>query len=214
MKVIVAGGSGLVGTELLKILSAEAKISSIITLTRRPIGTHLPKVTEQVVDFENLPVEAFENSDAVFCCLGTTIKKAGSKPAFEKVDFEYPKNLALAAKKAGVKSYALVSSMGANINSGIFYSKVKGKTEKAISESGIPQIGIFRPSLLLGDRQEYRFAEKVSAALMNVFSFIIPKKYRGIQAGTVANAMLNFVLSDKNGVKIIESDLIQDMVTT
>ncbi|MBL0323803.1 MAG: oxidoreductase [Cytophagaceae bacterium] len=214
MKVIVAGGSGLVGSELLRVLVAEPKITKIISLTRRPLGNTSAKIVEEVVDFENLPSEIFKDAGAIFCCLGTTIKKAGSKAAFEKVDFEYPLNMALKAKKAGVNNYLLVSSMGANINSGIFYSKVKGKIEKAISDSGIPNVAIFRPSLLLGDRKEFRLGEKISAVLMTFFNPIIPKKYRGIHVNTVANAMLKTLLSGKKGINIFESDQIQLLTTT
>jgi len=142
MNALVVGSTGLVGTELVKLLDTDHKLNKVIALVRKKSGMAFRKVEEVVVDFENLPSQCFGEIDIVFCCLGTTIKKAGSQGAFIKVDYEYPLSTAKIAKASGVKRFAIVTAMGADSKSSIFYNKVKGNVENALSELNFDALGI------------------------------------------------------------------------
>ena len=142
----------------------------------------------------------------MFCCLGTTIKTAGSKEAFRKVDLDYVVNVAKAAKENGVNHFAVVSAMGADKNSNIFYNKTKGEMEDAIKTIGFNSTYIIRPSLLLGDRKEFRFGELLGKFIMITLSFLIPKKYRAIYDVQVALAMIHFMNQAENGFFVKEND--------
>ena len=170
---LVVGSSGLVGSHLLKFLLESGYYSNVSVLVRKPVQFTHPKLTVHLVDFDFL--DKFRSSivgDDIFCCLGTTIKTAGSQYAFYKVDYEYPAAIARIAKENGAASFSLISAMGANKKSSIFYSRVKGEIEFAVSEIGFEKVLIYRPSLLLGERNEFRFGEKIGALLsplMNLF---------------------------------------------
>jgi uncharacterized protein YbjT (DUF2867 family) len=163
-----------------------------------------------VVDFEKLSTYSeYFNVDHVFCCLGTTIKKAKSKDAFLKVDFTYVIESAKLAKAQGVRQFGVVSAMGANSGSRIFYNQVKGKMEQELQNIGFEGLQIFRPSLLIGDRKEVRSGERIGAAVSRVFSFAFVKglkKYKPIQSKLVAKSMLAHAKDKKKGLQIIESD--------
>lgn len=201
---MIAGASGQVGGFLLTQLLASNAYDKVISMGRRKTGLSHPKLEEVVVDFEQ-PETLNIPADDVFCCLGTTIKKAGSQEQFKKVDYGYPIALASHTLAAGACCFLVVSSMGTDINSRIFYSRVKGEMEADISKMGFKKTGIFRPSMLLGPRKEFRLGELIGKAMMQAFAFIIPTKYKGVQASQVAKAMLNFALSDKTGLHIIEN---------
>lgn len=156
-----------------------------------PIGG--PKIIQRVVDFEHLEAGFITAADDVFCCLGTTIGKAGSQDAFRKVDHDYPLALARLCKAAGAQQFLLVSSLGANARSSVFYSRVKGETERDIAATGLPKIVFMRPSFLRGERQEYRTGERVGAFLGGIIAPLLVgplRKYRPIHADDVAAAML------------------------
>jgi len=145
----------------------------------------------------------------VFCCLGTTIKTAGSQEAFLKVDYTYVIESARIAKSQGTPAFSVVSAMGANSKSGIFYNRVKGDMEEALQKIGFSSLLIFRPSLLIGERKEVRTGEVIGAAISNLFSFLFVsglKKYKPIQGSLVAKSMLDHAKSRKTGFLIIESD--------
>ena len=149
--------------------------------------------------------------DEVFCCLGTTIKTAGSKAAFYKVDYEYVFAIAKAAHSNGAEKFALVSSLNANKNSRIFYSRTKGAIEEAVTGIGFKSLFIFRPSVLLGHRTTFRFGEAIGKFLARTLDFAIPKKYKGIEARQVAKAMIATMNSGDTGVHILGSDRIADL---
>ena len=152
--------------------------------------------------------------DDVYCCLGTTIKKAGSKDNFRKVDFHYPLELAKIAKKNNVPQFNIVTAMGADAKSSIFYNKVKGEVEEAIIKLKIDNTNIFRPSLLMGDRKESRKGEKIGIALAKIINPLMVgplRKYRGIKATDVARAMLINSKMPKEGLSIFSSDQIYDI---
>ena len=203
---IVAGASGLVGKELVYKLINSDQYRLIYILSRKKIGLVNDKIRELVIDFDKIDQLKFaEPVDDAFCTLGTTMKQAGSKDNFKKVDFEYVIALANLAKHSGASKFLVVSAMGANSKSAVFYNKVKGLTEEALMSIGFNQLVIFRPSLLLGDRHDKRFAEKLSGFLMKVFNFLIPDNYKAIEAEKVADYMVKIALKSTDKVLIIKS---------
>ena len=212
---LVAGATGLVGKHLLSLLLDSPQYQKVYVLSRRPLGIEHPKLEEIIIDFDKLPEAELPEVNDVFCCLGTTMKKAGSKEAFRKVDFEYPYELAQKALQKAAEQYLLVSAMGANRNSFFFYNRVKGEVEESISQLlGYKSISILRPSLLLGERDEKRLGESIANKLMR---FIKPlmigplRKYRGIHARTVANGMLKAAEQRPRGVHIYGSEEIKPL---
>ena len=205
MKAILVGSSGLIGGELLKLLEADSDFTEVIALIRKKSQNSNAKIKETIVDFEAIPTSIFQGIDVVFCCLGTTIGKAGSKEAFEKVDYQYPLEIAKIAFENGVKKYEIVTALGSSAQSSIYYNQVKGRVEEALAAIGFESLGIFRPSMLLGDRQEFRLGEKIGKAFMQAFAFLIPDTYKAIHASKVAEAMIDFAKTSNNGCNIIES---------
>lgn len=215
IKIVIAGSTGLVGSELLKLAIADPEVSEIVSLVRRPSGIKNPKVKEEIVDYDHLEKHrAAISGDAVFCCLGTTIKKAGTKENFRKVDFDYPLELAKITKEKDIPQFNIITAMGADANSSIFYNKVKGEVENAISRLGIKNLNVFRPSLLMGNRKENRTGEKVGIVLakfVNPFMVGGLRKYRGIKAHDVAKAMLSQAKQLRDGHYVLTSDKIYDI---
>lgn len=212
---LLFGASGLVGGELLNCLLKGTEYSKIIVFVRKPLGLKHPKLEERVTEFEDLSrhKDCFEVND-VFCCLGTTIKKAKSQEAFKKVDVEYPLEIARLAKEMRAEKFLIISSMGANSKSSVFYSRMKGLLEQKLKEISIKSLHIFRPSLLLGDRNEFRFGESVSSFLTKAISFVFVgtlKKYKPIEAETVANGMYKAAQSKNEGIYTYLSNEIAEM---
>ena len=192
------GASGLVGGHLLRLLSEDTSYREVRAFTRRPAGLAgltQPRIREVRVDLTDpatyLPHVAV---DDVFCCLGTTLKRAGSQDAFRSVDFGATLAIARASRAAGAGQYLIVTAVGADPASCIFYNRVKGETEAALRELAFPRgLSIFRPSVLLGDRADSRPAERVAAALMRATRPLFAgglAGYRAIDASEVARAML------------------------
>ncbi len=205
---LLAGTTGLVGSSLLEMLLASDGYTHVVALSRKPLDITHAKLENIVVDFDKLsdyPLQA----DDVFCCLGTTMKQAKSKEAFRKVDFDYPLQLAKQTKETGATQYLLVSALGAKSTSAIFYNKVKGEIEETITAVGFTSFHIFRPSLLLGSREEQRSGEDAAKVFYKLFNFLIPKKYKGIEAEKVARAMLVKALDKTPGKFVHESDSLQ-----
>lgn len=200
---LVAGATGLIGSHVLDLLLASPAHEKVIAVTRRPLERTHDKLSNLVADFENLEVAVSQSgirADEAYCALGTTIKKAGSKEAFRKVDFEYETAFARAALAAGASKFALVSAVGADARSPIFYSRVKGETEAAIRDLGFASLHIFQPGVLLGERTESRPAEQLAIALTPLVNLGLQgplRKYRGIHAKTVAEAMIAALHSDR-----------------
>lgn len=188
---LIAGATGLAGRHLLEILLSDLRYSTVHTLVRRTCRIAAAKIEEHVVDFERLP--ALPDTDDVYCCLGTTIRKAGSQAAFRKVDFDYVVDLATAARQSGVSRFLVVSAMGANAESAVFYNRIKGEMEQALVRIGFQALYIFQPSLLLGERHEARRGERAGIAMLSALAPLMlgpARKYRPIDAGMVARAMV------------------------
>lgn len=196
---LVAGATGLIGSHLLDHLLASPNHARVIALTRTKLERTDKRLTNIVVNFDNLEKEVHDAGlavDEAYCALGTTIKKAGSQAAFRKVDFDYETAFARAATEAGATRFALVSSVGANSRSSIFYSRVKGETEKAVREIGFSTLHIFQPGVLLGTREEARPGEQLAIALTPLLNLGLQgpmQKYRGIPAETVALSMIKIM---------------------
>jgi uncharacterized protein YbjT (DUF2867 family) len=203
---LIAGSSGLIGKQLIQKLIESDQYKLIYSISRKQSATADPKLKEIVTDFDHLSELKFEESvDDVFCTLGTTIKKAGSRQNFKKVDYRYIIDLANLTRQAGASKFIVVSSMGADPKSSIFYNQVKGMTENALKGVGFDHLIILRPSLLLGDRAEFRFGEKLSSVFMKVFKFMIPDKYKAIEGAKVAACMVKMAIQSTGPVSIVES---------
>lgn len=202
---LIIGGTGLTGKKLTRYLLADKRYGSVKLLVRKPMDIIYEKLDQITFNFDN-PDASKVKADEVYCCLGTTIKQAGSRKAFYRVDYEYVLMLANIAFKNGCKKFALISSMGANKKSFIFYSKTKGQIEEAIKAIGFEDCFIFRPSILLGTRHQYRFVESVSKFFLTKIFFLLPKKYRPIHSKSVAFAMQFVMNGNYSGFTIFESD--------
>jgi uncharacterized protein YbjT (DUF2867 family) len=212
---LIAGSTGLVGNELLNLILNDDYYSKVISVVRNSTGISNAKLKEIKIDFENIEKYSAEIlGNDIFCCLGTTIKKAGSKINFKKVDLDYPLNIAVAALVNGAQQFSVVSSIGAHKNSKTFYTSVKGELEEELKKLNYFSLNIFRPSLLTGDRDEFRLGEKIAQLFMKIFSFLFIgnlKKYKAIEAKIVAAAMLYAAKKNSEGINIFESDEIQKL---
>tara|TARA_B100000214_G_scaffold361371_1_gene324697 strand:- start:68 stop:727 length:660 start_codon:yes stop_codon:yes gene_type:complete len=190
---LVIGSTGLIGKKLIFELAKKDK--EVIAITRRPISKLPENVTPFKINFDNfLKNGSLPSCDHIYICLGTTIKKAGSKSEFKKIDFDYSVSFAKKAREAGATKISLVSSVGANKCSKNFYLKTKGEVEEEIKKIDFQFINIFRPSLLLGNREERRFLEKIGqnlSSLINPFLIGSLRKYRGIKSSNIAYYMAN-----------------------
>lgn len=203
---LVAGASGLVGREILQGLLADDHVATVYALGRRPLALRHPKLTALVVDFAALP--ALPDVDETYLALGTTIQVAGSQEAFRAVDHDANLAVAKAARAAGCKRLGLVSAMGADAGSRIFYNRVKGELEEALAGIRYPTVVVARPSLLVGDRealgQPVRRGEKLGLVASRWLGPLIPRKYRPIRAADVAAALLRTVPVTR-GAKVLSS---------
>jgi uncharacterized protein YbjT (DUF2867 family) len=191
------GATGLIGSELLKLLLADPYFETVKVIVRRPFDGDHPKLEKKIVDFndpDSLLIE-LENSDVIFCTVGTTQKKVkGDKAAYRKVDHDIPVNAARYCRMTGCRIFVLVSAVGASSSSNNFYLNLKAEVEDAVRKTGIESVHVMRPSMLLGRRDEFRLGERLAKRIMKTFSFLFVgglKKYRAIDAHDVAKAMLN-----------------------
>ena len=212
---LVVGASGLVGRALLQQLAAAGSgYASVHALVRNPIDGAPLGVRQHVIDFANLP-QPLPAADELYCALGTTIKVAGSKEAFRAVDFDAVVNSARAAQAAGVKRMAVVSALGANARSRVFYNQVKGEMEDALRALRFERLVVARPSLLAGARaalgQAPRYAEQLSLKLLRPLGGMLPASIRPIEAGVVARAMRVALNADGPAAQVIESAVLQQL---
>lgn len=205
---LIVGATGLIGGHLTRKILNHPSYSKVKVLVRKPLDLVHPKLEQIVVDFDKLDM-SLVLADDIFCCLGTTMKQAGSKEAFYKVDYTYPLEVATSALANGAKQYLIVTAMGADAHSMFYYNRVKGEIENALTELHYPALLIFRPSLLLGERKETRSGEGFATIIMKTFDFLIPAKYKAIKGETVADAMLAMAQKGVIGKEIILSEKMQ-----
>ena len=209
---LVAGASGLVGGLLLDTLLEEPLYREVCSLGRRPVSKQHLKLTQRTVDFARLEAEALPASDDAFCCLGTTIKKAGSQEAFRAVDHDAVLAFAKAARKSGARRFLVVTALGADSRSRVFYNRVKGEAEEALKGVGFETLVILRPSLLLGDRAESRPGERAAIVVSRALGPLLrPFGGRPIEARTVARAMLSLARDATAGTRVALSGELQEL---
>jgi len=202
--IVLAGATGLVGRSCLRLLVAEAACSRVVVLARRPLDPEslAPKVEAHHVDFDRLADHApLLRADAVLCALGTTMRVAGTRERFRHVDFDYPLALARHGLAQGARHFLLVSALGADARSRVFYPRVKGELEEAVRRLGYRSLTIARPSFLLGERGEFRLGEQIARRL----AFLVPRRFKPVPAAAVAAALVWAALADEPGVRVIES---------
>ncbi len=214
-KAVLAGATGLIGSELLKILLAEPDYSEVLVVARKSTGVSHSKLSELIIDFDKLDDHANAISGhAIFSCLGTTLNKTPDKNLYRKIDHDYPVKLAQLAAQNGVEQYHLVSSIGANSNASNYYTRFKGETEEDVKASGVKSVHIYQPSLITGDRKEFRLMEKILVGLSVVINPLLVgslKKYRSIAAKTIAQAMFNQSIKNSEGIFVYPSDKIKEL---
>lgn len=205
---IVAGATGLTGELLTRKLVNSDLFSKVKVIVRRPLALESEKLKTLIIkdlsEISSLGERA--QADVFFCCLGTTIKKAGSQEAFKMVDYTAILDFAKLAEQQKAKQFILISALGANASSPIFYNRIKGQTEDAVSKHNIPSIIIFRPSLLLGERKEFRFGESLAISLVKVIRNMLPQSLIqriSTSIEDLTNCMIQKSLEPKPGVNII-----------
>jgi uncharacterized protein YbjT (DUF2867 family) len=204
---VIAGATGLIGNALLQRIVDSKRYTQVVVIGRRvPELVHEKIIPIISHDFNNLDENlSGRRIDDVFCCLGTTMAKAGSREKFYEVDYHFPVRLAQAALGLGAKQYLIVTALGADNKSSIFYNRVKGEVEEALKGIGYSTVHIFRPSLLLGERDEKRAGEDMAKKVYRFFNFLIPRKYKAIEGSRVAEAMLDAAAADRTGIFVHSS---------
>jgi uncharacterized protein YbjT (DUF2867 family) len=207
MTATIIGATGLIGGYLLEELLKNDLYDTIRILVRRPVESNHPKLEKKLVDFSD--TESFrlalEGSDTVFCAIGTTQQKVkGDKAAYRKIDYDITVNAARFCKLNGCETFCFVSSVGANSKSGNFYLQLKGEIEEAVKATGLRSVSIMRPSVLLGDRKEFRLGEKISKGIMATFTFLIPSKYKPVYGRDVAKAMIILAAKKTEGTQVYQ----------
>lgn len=214
-RVIIAGASGLIGSNLLKLLLNIKEIGEVVVLVRKPLPLNNVKLIQIITDFDSLEkVKKEISGDALYCCLGSTKSKTPGILDYRKVDHDYPVTLAKIASENKVTQFHLISALGADINSNFFYTKLKGETEKDVIKLPFKTIHIYQPSLLTGDRKEKRLLEKFTITLMTILNPLLMgglKKYKSIKAITVAQAMINQTFKNLEGVYTYPSHIIKQL---
>lgn len=205
IKITLFGPTGLIGNEILKLLENDIDFENINVVSRRPVELKSKKSTLNIIDFKdfNSYLNVIDGSDVVLAAIGTTQSKVGfNKKKYREIDFDIISNTVKACKEKNVKHFSFVSSAGADINKKSFYLKLKGEIEKEVESKQLNSSTVYRPSLLLGDRKENRFGEKVAQIIIPLISFLFPNNYKPIKACDVAKAMVNESKNYGSGFKI------------
>ena len=199
--ILLAGATGLTGELLLDRLLNEPTLERVLAPSRKPLAEH-PHLDNPVGEPAVFLPQLSGPVDVAFCCLGTTIKQAGSEQAFRAVDHDMVVAFGKRAREMGARHLIVVSAIGADPKSSVFYTRVKGEMEQSLRAQGWPQLTLARPSVLIGERVEERPVEKIAATL----SKLVPGKYHGIEACELARALWRLALEEDNGVRVVESD--------
>lgn len=228
-KLLLVGATGLVGTAVMRLALADARVSQVVAVSRKPLSSDLKAVSfnaqsegaiehandearllNPVVDFDHLPEDAFWwKADSVICTLGTTIKIAKSEEAFRHVDLHIPSRVASIVAQNGVQCFVLNSSMMANPKAGGLYLRTKGQAEQAVKNSGIPCVVLARPGLLDGGREERRLGEEIGILASRVFNPLLPKRLRSVKVQNLARVMLENAIRPQPGCTVLESECFQ-----
>lgn len=209
-RILLAGATGLVGQATLAHALASPRVVAVVAPTRRALPAH-PKLLNPVVDFDALPADAdWWQVDAVACALGTTIRDAGSQAAFHRVDHDYPLAIARLAHAHGARSFALVSALGADPDSRVFYSRTKGEVEQALGAIGFDSLTLLRPGLLGGDRTQHRAGERWAQRILGALGPVVPRRYRMVPPERVAAALLDAALDARPGRHVVLSEHLVD----
>lgn len=214
-RVIIAGASGLIGSELLKLLLDDKRVEEVVALVRKPLPINNLKLIQINTTFDSLEeIRSELYGDALFCCLGSTKSKTPNINDYRKVDHDYPVALAKIASENKLPQFHLISALGADTTSKLFYNKLKGETEIDVKKFAFRSIHIYQPSLLTGSRVENRPLEKLAISLMKIVNPILIgnfKKYKSIKAITVAKAMINQTFKNLEGVYTYPSNIIKQL---
>jgi uncharacterized protein YbjT (DUF2867 family) len=205
--ILIVGSTGLVGGAFLKLILNDPSAGKILVLARRkiPVIADAPNVQQEIIDFNNLDkYKHLLSARTMVCALGTTIKKAGSKQGFRQVDYQLPLDIAGYATQNGCEKLILISAIGADPNSSVFYNKVKGELERDIQKLSFKAAHIIRPSLLMGDREEFRFGEEIGKILIRPMGFLIPDKYKPVHVDVIARKIKTLLKDDTPGTHIFE----------
>lgn len=214
LKAVIVGATGVVGKELVRVLLNTKKYDKITIIARRRLSIVHPRLEQQVIQFDHIQdckPEWFQQAD-VYCALGTTIKTAGSREQFEKVDFHYVYEIGRLVQKYNARKYIVISAVLANEQSKIFYTRVKGKIERALESLQLPQLIILRPSLIVGERNEFRLGEWTMNKLFNWLPFLFKgkmKRYKPNRARDIAMAMYKLAVLNKEKHCIVEAEQIE-----
>jgi len=213
-KCVVIGGTGLIGSQCIDYISREKDLYKEIVVLVRYLPEEIcetENVIYRVIDFNKPKTyqKYLKNVNDFICAIGTTMKKAGSKDNFQKVDFQYPVEIAKIAHTNGCNRAFIVSAVGANPKSAFSYNRTKGMLERTINSIGFQAVYVFRPSLLLGIRKEFRVGEDVAKKILPCFSSILPRKYQPVESKAVSAAIALMAVSKDKGLNVIESHQIQ-----
>jgi len=205
---LVLGATGLVGGALIEQLLQNPNYVQVVALVRRPLDRQHPKLQQEILDFDQ-PDASKIRGDDLFCAIGTTLRKAGSKDQQYRIDCLYPAQIGLLARQNGVRQYLLVSSVGAKADSSNFYLATKGDLEGKLQALHFDSLVIARPSFLIGERQEFRLGEVLGMGFARLFRPLIPRRYRAIAATKVAAALVKLANQPLQGLRIVESEELQ-----
>jgi uncharacterized protein YbjT (DUF2867 family) len=207
-RLLIAGATGLVGRHALAQALADRRISHVVAPTRRALLPH-PKLENPLVDFDALQEQAdWWQADAVVCALGTTLRQAGSQAAFHRVDVDYVLAIAAHARRAGARSFALNSSLGADPAARGFYLRCKGEAERGVEALGFPSLTLVRPSIIGGEREQRRPMEHLDMRVLRAIEPVVPKRYRVVPAERIARCLLDAAIAAEPGVHTVESERI------
>ena len=210
VKLLLVGATGLVGSHVLEGALADARVRAVVAPTRRTLHGH-PKLSAPLVDFDRLPEQAgWWRADAVICTLGTTMRRAGSRDAFHRVDHDYPLAVARLAHAHATPTYVLNSAIGADAGSRFFYNRVKGELERALAAEGFDSLSFVRPGLIGGEREEVRRGERMAALALGWTGSLLPRRWRINPAPRIAAALLAAAIDPQPGIHVVESGRLTD----
>lgn len=203
---LLVGATGMVGRHVLEQALADPRVVSVVAPSRRELPAH-PKLSSPLVDYEHLDeLASWWRADAVICTLGTTLRTAGSKPQFRRVDYDYPLFVARLARAHGTPVYVLNSATGADSESRFFYNRVKGELEDGLRQVGFDLLSLVRPGVIGGHREEFRLGERLLVGVLGAAGPLLPKRWRLNPAASIAQVLLEEALSPKRGLTIVSAE--------